>query len=691
VNEASTCPAGHRAGQVVRDGVSVFHGQSRDRYRCELPDGSFHRFLDDRGQHAPSVGSGPRRTNGLSPAVGRHYTVSEPVLANDVVATVPAPRLPIDATEAASNTALLVDPLDDAELLPPVDGAVGAGMPTVAPPRRTDTSLLAVQGAPSAREPRLTRVLPSPPTDEEKYRYLQSQGRWYLWACAGTGALVMVSLVRFAMNHPIGWGVLALVLLRVATSAVGLVSSSRRGRVSVLDHENRVLTWAPGEYPSVDVFLPSAGEDLEVLHNTYHHVSLMEWPGELEVHVLDDSARPEVATLAAAYGFAYHSRPDRGRMKKAGNLKYGFEHSTGDLIAVFDADFVPRPEYLSELVPYFDDPTVGIVQSPQFFDTSRGMNWLQRGAGATQELFYRMVQPSRDAARAAICVGTCAVYRRSALDQSGGFAQIGHSEDVHTGVNLLKVGFFVRYVPVLVSKGLCPDTLAGFLNQQYRWCTGSMSLLADRAFHAAPLNLKQRLCFFSGFLYYISTAVFVFTVAVPSLVMVWLYADLIVLDNYRLLLPSVVVTFVLAPAVMYGRWRPEVLRVQMIYSFAHAVAVFHTLQGRTADWVPTGAATKGTPLAVQIRRVMTVTVLTLQALLWCGIARALPEVGIDRLWPMVVLAAISAYVQLPALLPMRASRPEPEAVRVPQPSRLAMGGAAYPPALNTVAPVSTLR
>lgn len=74
---------------------------------------------------------------------------------------------------------------------------------------------------------------------------------------------------------------------------------------------------------------------------------------------------------------------------------------------------------LSELVPYFEDSSVGIVQSPQFFDTRGPMNWLQRHAGATQELFYRMIQPSRDAVGAAICVGSCALYRRASLVASG--------------------------------------------------------------------------------------------------------------------------------------------------------------------------------------------------------------------------------------------------------------------------------
>jgi cellulose synthase/poly-beta-1,6-N-acetylglucosamine synthase-like glycosyltransferase len=521
--------------------------------------------------------------------------------------------------------------------------AAGSALPREIPgERRADLPLL---------------ILPTPPTEEEKYWYLGQQNRWFLWAGVAAGLLVLLSLIKFALDHPATWAFLGLVLLRVVTTAVGLGTSSRRRRVTLDGHLEKVGSWQPKVHPSVDVFLPSAGEDLQVLANTYWHVSRMQWPGRLTVHVLDDSARAEVADLAAGYGFTYHSRPDRGRMKKAGNLKYGFEHSSGDIIAVFDADFVPRREYLHDLVPYFDDPKVGIVQSPQFFDTSTGMNWLQRAAGATQELFYRFVQPSRDAADAAICVGTCALYRRSGLERSGGFAQIGHSEDVHTGVNLLKVGYIVRYVPILVAKGLCPDNLSGFLNQQYRWCSGSMSLLVDRRFHAAPLNLRQRLCFFSGFLYYISTAVFVFTVALPSLVMLWVFPHQIFVGNYRMLLPALAVTYALTPLIMRSAWRPAVLRVQMLYSFAHAVAIWHTLRGRTADWVPTGAAGKGTPLAVKIRRLMTGTVVTTQAVMWGGIAWNLPQLGLERLWPMLVLAAVSVYIQVPALMPIRESRP----------------------------------
>jgi cellulose synthase/poly-beta-1,6-N-acetylglucosamine synthase-like glycosyltransferase len=676
VNEASTCPAGHRAGHVVRDGVSVFHGQTRDRYRCELPDGSFHRFLDDRGQRVAKAGTAPRRSHALSPAVSRHYSVGDPAPAADALAAVPTAR----RGEAGLNsTALLVEPAR--ETVQTAERPAGySAVGSIPAPRRTDTTFAALPVAAAPETSDSDTVVPSPPTDEEKYWYLDSHGRWLIWVATAAGALVIVSLINFALNNPLTWIFLGIVLIRVAVTIVAMATTTRRRRYDRLDHENRVATWRPaqGAHPSVDVFLPSAGEPLEVLANTYLHVSRMEWAGELAVHVLDDSARVEVRALASRFGFTYHSRPDRGVMKKAGNLKYGYEHSTGDFIAVFDADFVPRPEYLSELVPYFDDESVAIVQSPQFFDTDRKFNWLQRAAGATQEYFYRIVQPSRDAANAAICVGTCALYRRSALQESGGFAQIGHSEDVHTGVNLLKVGYYVRYVPVVVSKGLSPDSLSGFVNQQYRWCAGSMSLLVDRRFHAAPLTLAQRACFFSGFLYYISTAIMVFTEVLPTVIMLWLYPEQIAVSNYRLLLPAFVLSLTLTPMMMRCRWkRGEVLRVQMLYSFAHALAIIHVLRGRTADWVPTGAAGKGTPLAVKIRRMMVVTIVISQVLLWGGIAITLPVIGWEPMWPLLVLAVGSVWIQVPALFPLGTSRSDARPAQQP----VAAQSVAYPPAV----------
>jgi peptidoglycan/LPS O-acetylase OafA/YrhL/cellulose synthase/poly-beta-1,6-N-acetylglucosamine synthase-like glycosyltransferase len=509
--------------------------------------------------------------------------------------------------------------------------------------------------------------LPRPPTDEEKYWYMGRQHRWLLAVQGASFALIAYSMARFAATDPLLLLFLVPMSLYAVTLVVSVASAGSRKRTDLWDHELRVTEYRPERFPTVDVFLPTAGEPLEVLRNTYEHVRRLEWPGEVRVLVLDDGGREEVRELAAEHGFTYGRRADRGRLKKAGNLRYGFQHSDGELVVVLDADFVPRPDFLRELVPYFEDETVGIVQSPQFFDTSRDMHWLQRCAGATQELFYRWIQPARDRAGAAICVGTCAIYRRSALDRAGGFAEIGHSEDVHTGVALVKAGYQLRYVPIIVSKGLCPDNLAGFLNQQYRWCAGSMSLLADKAFRTTPdITPRQRLCFWAGFLYYISTAVNAFVAPLPSLVMLYYIPRWIEPANSVWLAGAFLLWFVVLPLVSKSRWRIEVLRVQLLYSFAHAAAILHAITGRTRSWVATGASVeRTTPLATGIARTAKAYIAVTQLLVWVGLTVGILEHGLERFWAMVLVAVVGAYVQLPILfLPVTAPAPRPEPRRV---------------------------
>lgn len=493
--------------------------------------------------------------------------------------------------------------------------------------------------------------LPTPPSEEEKYSYLGAQNRWLLALQALSFSLIAYSVLRFATADIRLLLFLVPMTLYAVTLVISLTSGTRKRRVNLADHVEKVASWRPGTQPSVDVFLPTAGEPLEVLANTYRYVAELTWRGALNVWVLDDGARPEVEELARRHGFHYGTRPDRGVLKKAGNLRFGYEQSDGDLILILDADFVPRHDMLSELAPYFDDPTVGIVQSPQFFDTRRpGMHWLQRCAGATQELFYRFIQPSRDRVGAAICVGTCAMYSRSALVAAGGFAQIGHSEDVHTGVKLMKAGRRLVYVPVVVSKGLCPDAFSAFLNQQYRWCTGSMSLLADRKFHENPvISTRQRLCFWAGFLYYISTAVNAVIAPLPAVAMLWMLPEWVEPMNSIWLVGALALWFVVLPLVMKGRWRFDVLRVQYLYSFAHLTAIGHILSGRTREWVATGAAGRTTPLAVTISRNVKAYVLVTQVVLWAGLIRGAMTYGVDQYWAMLAMGVLGSYIQVPLL------------------------------------------
>lgn len=506
---------------------------------------------------------------------------------------------------------------------------------------------LAIRTAPP--EPTLV----APPNDQEKYAYIKgSQHRWFFWAHALAFLGIAISFYGFSrMEH---WTLVFLIPLALyaAETLLGLRTSTYRRNVTLPDHLFMVETWAPGKYPSVDVFLPTAGEPLDILKNTYAYVSKLDYPGTVMVYVLDDMGREEVRAAATAYGFEYLARPGN-EYKKAGNLRYAFDRTDGDVIAIFDADFVPRPEFLSELVPYLDDTSVGIVQSPQFFSTPKSMHWLERAAGATQEIFYRLIQVSRDSVNAAICCGTSALYRRAALDQIGGFPPIAHSEDVFTGIEMGKVGYRLQYVPVNLSQGICPDTLDSFITQQYRWCEGSMELVRGEEFHTSSgLDARQRLSFWSGFLYYATTAMNAFFAPLPILIMILVFPQYMAAANFLPLVPLLALWLVVYPLLLTSRWRLDVLRAQLIYSFAHAVAIFDVFFGRASEWVPSYGSTKPAPLAVKVKRLIVGYVGVTFGAVLAGLAWRLsqPEYALADWWAAVIFVGVNAYVFVPVFL-----------------------------------------
>lgn len=536
-------------------------------------------------------------------------------------------------------------------------------------PLEIDRAVLSVvPEAPALSE--AASVLVAAPADDEVYSYLGLQHRWVQLLLLVAFALAAWSLFQFSLTSVWLYPMLAVLGLNAVCTVLSAFSSFNTRRVSAASHRAKVSSWAPvGDMPSIDVFLPTYGEGLDVLTNTYSHVAALEWSGELAVWVLDDGDRSDVRDVASQFGFHYVVRPDRGRMKKAGNLQHAFFHTDGDHIVIFDADFCPRPDFLAHLVPYMDDPEVGIVQSPQVFETTEDMNWVQRTAGATQELFYRWVLPSRDRFDAAICVGTCALYRREALASTGGFAQIEHSEDIHTGLFLLRAGFHTRYVPVVVARGLCPSDLAGFLNQQYRWCNGSLVRLEnpDGTDMKSVLRLRQKICFWAGVLYYVTTAVNVFTLYIPGFVMAAFFPSQVQPQQFVPFLLGLWVYLVVLPFVSKGRWRFEVLRIQMAYSFAHAVAIVHKLRGRSAGWIPTGAVGATSSLARTISRVGAVTIVVCLVPFWAVVVFDVYTYGIRQFWPMAAFLVGYTYLAGPLLVEfvrVLRERPKTSEVRI---------------------------
>jgi cellulose synthase (UDP-forming) len=377
-------------------------------------------------------------------------------------------------------------------------------------------------------------------------------------------------------------------------------------------------------YPTIDVFLPVAGEPLPVLINTWEGVCEMRnhYKGLVQVYVLDDKGLDSVRDSSRQFHFNYISRPNKGEMKKAGNIKYAFDRTGGEFIVIFDADFRPQPDFLQELIPYFhpensrdDGSTIGIVQSPQCFDIDESLakkQPLAYGAATIQTYFYKYIQTARqEFGEGAICVGSNAIYRRKALDSIGGTAQIEHSEDVWTGFKIREHGWRLKYIPLCLAFGDCPDNAQSFYKQQSRWCSGSMSLLTSKDFWKAKFPLTTKLCFMSGFLFYISTVCFL-TLPTISIVSALSLSATVAPWWYFMLVGIFAINSVLLLSFhIYPKWRFSTMIAHLTATWSYAFTIINLLFKKRESWQPSGAKFKLDKNYVRLRKTVIIYLMLL--------------------------------------------------------------------------------
>ena len=431
-------------------------------------------------------------------------------------------------------------------------------------------------------------VLPQPPDDTEKYSYLQRNLPFLTTTIVISAACLTISQIRFELHDTAMWPFMVFTATYVLYLLTGLpVNFTGRG-FNFAAHEARIAAWHPSRYPDVDIFLPICGEPIEVLHNTWTAVAglLAAYPGAAQAFVLDDGPSDEAQALAADIGLSYIRRPGQRVHKKAGNLRYAFARTSSEFIVIFDADFAPRPDFLAETLPYLDDPELGIVVTPQYFRQSPEQTWIENAAGAIQEVFYRSIQVSRDRFGAAICTGTSSVYRRVALEPVKGATLIPYAEDVHTGLDVRLAGWSIRYVPLLLSTGICPDNLDSFVRQQYRWCTGNAGIVFSHRLWGIRMSVAARLTFLSGFFYYAYTGLLNFVGPLIPVIMLAFLPGQIRLRNFVILLPAAFAGFVLYALWHRSGYRPSVWPLGIARGWAHVFALWDGAWGKTMSWHP---------------------------------------------------------------------------------------------------------
>ena len=206
--------------------------------------------------------------------------------------------------------------------------------------------------------------------------------------------------------------------------------------------------------------------------------------------MLDDGNRPWVKALATELGWHYRTRSG-GERGKAGNLNSVLGELTEELILVIDADHVVKPKIVKAMTPYFNDPGVALVQTPQEYYTLNSFTHFGIGKKeifAEENLFYRVVLPARNSQQSAFSCGTGVMYSRKRLVAAGGFWAKSVLEDLPTSVRLIKQGGKTIFHSEILSLGISTETSERYLSQRTRWAVGAL----EQMWQQSPLSPRNR-------------------------------------------------------------------------------------------------------------------------------------------------------------------------------------------------------
>jgi exo-beta-1,3-glucanase (GH17 family)/cellulose synthase/poly-beta-1,6-N-acetylglucosamine synthase-like glycosyltransferase len=415
---------------------------------------------------------------------------------------------------------------------------------------------------------------------------------------------------------------------------------------------------AHASQPKVSIHLACCNEPPEMVIATIASLQALDY-SNYEVLVVDNNTQDEnlwqpvrdyMAALPSHFRF-FHLPSWPGY--KAGALNFALEQTdvSAQVVAVVDADYVVRPEWLRSLVAYFDDPHVGIVQAPQAHRDWGGsvfrkmMNWEYEG-------FFRIGMHHRNERDAIIQHGTMTLIRAAALRDFGGWSQWCMCEDAELGLRLMQQQLRTVYVDEVMGEGLTPDSFAEFKKQRTRWAQGGMQILkahwralsisapsSQQGSSAAKrLSASQRYHFLAGWLPWVGDALhLVFVLASLA----WTFAVLALPSHFSFPLALYMMplaAFCLAKLVMgpllYSRrvacsWKGIVGAAVAGMGLSHAIArgVIAGLWGRSHVFHVTG---KGSVATQKKRWRLAVDSVREEAMMFLGLTIAIVAVAVAR-------------------------------------------------------------
>jgi len=268
------------------------------------------------------------------------------------------------------------------------------------------------------------------------------------------------------------------------------------------------------QLPHVDIYIPTYNEDVEIVRKTVLGAKYIDYPKKT-VYILDDGRpgrrnpprqadklrRLNMWKMAEEVGVKMLTRKDNYHAK-AGNINTAMKKTSGDLILILDCDHIPTRDILRNVVGFFSDEKVALVQTPHWFYNPDPFerNLMSIGKVPTEnDLFYRVIQRGNDFWNAAFFCGSAATVRKKYLLQIGGIATETITEDCHTSFRLHSLGYKSVYFPKIMVAGLAPEMYSSYVVQRTRWAQGMVQILRiENSLFKEGLDWAQRICYFGA-------------------------------------------------------------------------------------------------------------------------------------------------------------------------------------------------
>jgi cellulose synthase/poly-beta-1,6-N-acetylglucosamine synthase-like glycosyltransferase/exo-beta-1,3-glucanase (GH17 family) len=400
----------------------------------------------------------------------------------------------------------------------------------------------------------------------------------------------------------LGLGTLLLIpLVIIALGRVGDIAGVLFGaRPARLLRAKERPTGGDDYAPKVSIHIPAYREPPEMLKATLDAVSRLTYPNFECIIIVNNTPDP-----AMWQPVEEHCRTLGGRFKflnvqklegfKAGALRLAMAHTSPDaeIIGIIDADYTVNPDWLSDLVPAFADPKVGLVQAPQDHRDG-GRSPLHDIMNGEYAGFFDIGMVQRNEHNAIIVHGTMCLIRRAAMDAAGGWSSDTICEDTDLGLSIIELGWQSHYTNRRYGYGLLPDTFEAFKKQRDRWASGGFQIVKKhwRRFlpGASLLTADQRREFAFGWINWLGAETVGVLVAILNLIWVPVVAFLGIAVPDKILTLPIMATFAISVIHFVALYRRRVTIPAV--EAAGAMVVAMAMQWTVARAVANGLVTE---------------------------------------------------------------------------------------------------